>query len=79
MKPMPDNSIEWYELVDHEWALIRTDPAPALSSHEHSTLGDINFTGDISANGDKGLTGERTLAGYTLTFKKGLLVGFSAP
>jgi len=38
-----------------------------------------NFIGTISADGETGLTGTRTVAGYTLTFKKGLLVGFQAP
>jgi len=45
--------------------------------HSHSTHGDINFTGTVSADGDVGLTGSKTIAGLgTLTFKKGLLVGF---
>lgn len=46
---------------------------------ETDQQGRVNFTGTISAGGDEGLTGQRTIAGYTLTFKKGLLVGFQAP
>ena len=47
--------------------------------HSHPTHGDINFTGIVSADEEAGLTGTRTISGYTLTFKKGLLVGFQAP
>lgn len=48
-------------------------------AHSHATHGDINFTGTVSADGEAGLTGQKTIAGYTFTFKKGLLVGFQAP
>ena len=46
-------------------------------THTHPTHGDINFTGTISADGEAGLTGSRTIDGHTLTFKNGILVGYS--
>jgi len=46
---------------------------------ESSDCGDINFTGTISVDGEAGLTGTRTIDGHTLTFKNGILVGYSAP
>ena len=63
------------EFEDGGWVLKET---LSLASHSHPTHGNINFTGSISADGDAGLTGQRTIARYTLTFKKGLLVGFQA-
>lgn len=78
-KPLPDGSKEWYEPSDGGWIKVKTDSAPALLNHSHATHGDINFTGTVSADGDEGLTGQKTIAGYTFTFKKGLLVGFQAP
>mgnify|MGYP001565343791 CR=1 FL=1 len=80
-KVFPDNSKEWYHFNKdtQSWVLDLTEPAPALIDHSHPTHGDINFTGTVSADGDEGLTGQKTIAGYTFTFKKGLLVGFQAP
>ena len=59
--------------------LVDALDSKATASHSHPTHSDINFTGSVSADGDTGLTGQRTIAGYTLAFKKGLLVGFQAP
>lgn len=78
---MPDDSVQWWELTD-SWHLIRIDPplaSLAVANHTHDTHGDINFIGIVSADGDIGLTGQKTIAGYTFTFKKGLLTGFQAP
>ena len=63
---------------DEYSALKRDLNALDVPSPESPDCGDINFTGIVSADGDEGLTGTRTIAGYTLTFKKGLLVGFQA-
>lgn len=79
LRILPDGTREWYEPDDDSWQLVKTEPACAELDHSHPEHGDINFTGTVSADGDAGLTGQRTLAGYTLTFKKGLLVGFQAP
>lgn len=79
LKILHDGSREWYEQVDGSWLLIKSECAPAPADHSHPTHGDINFTGSVSADGSGGLTGQRTIGGYTLTFKKGLLVGFQAP
>uniref|UniRef100_A0A6M3L136 Uncharacterized protein n=1 Tax=viral metagenome TaxID=1070528 RepID=A0A6M3L136_9ZZZZ len=79
LKILPNGSREWYEKNDGGWTLVESEEAPATVNHSHTELGDINFTGTISVDGDEGLTGERTVGGYTLTFKKGLLVGFQAP
>lgn len=67
---------EIFENQDGSWVLRAT---LSLGEHSHPEHGDINFTGSVSADGDEGLTGERIVQGYTLTFKKGLLVGFQAP
>lgn len=48
-----------------------------IPSHGHTELGNINFIGTISTAGQQGLTGSRTIGGLTITFKNGLLVGFS--
>lgn len=79
LKILPDGSREWCERTDGGWAVVKSEAAPAIADHSHPTHGDINFTGTVSADGDGGLSGTRTIAGYTLTFKKGLLVGFQAP
>ena len=72
---------KWFELSPDasEWVekLDETDKAPL--AHTHTELENLNITGVLSAAGDAGLTGSRTIQGYTLTFKKGLLVGFEAP
>jgi len=82
------SSGQWYKWNGGTWQLsfdpiTQTEMDEALTtksdiSHTHTALGDINFTGTVSADGDEGLTGERTVGGYTLTFKKGLLVGFQS-
>ncbi len=79
IKPIPDGSIEYYQSSNTGWVKILTIPAPASANHSHPTHGNINFTGTIQADGDTGLSGTKTIAGYTFTFKKGLLVGFQAP
>ncbi len=78
MKPLPDGGKEWYEIQNGAWAKVKTEPAPALADHIHAALGDINFTGTVSVNGDAGITGSRLILGVgTLTFKKGILTGFT--
>lgn len=72
----PDTVVHATELGD---ALSALTAIYATIAHSHTELGSINFTGPVSADGETGLTGTRTVAGYTLTFKKGLLVGFQAP
>jgi len=69
---------QWYELNSEgtAWALSHDEPALSLEGHSHPTHGDIDFTGTVKADGDEGLTGQRTIGGHTLTFKKGLLVGY---
>ena len=76
---LPDGTRKWFERADDGWQLVRTEDAPATVQHSHPTLSDTNFIGTVSADGSQGLTGQRTVAGYILTFKKGLLVGFQAP
>ena len=75
LKPV-ECGIELYSYIGGEWVKQTTI---SYDTHSHSTHGDINFIGTLSADGDAGLTGQRTIAGYVLTFKKGLLVGFQAP
>jgi len=75
--PMPGDR-QIYEYQDGSWVLIDTQPA-SVPEHSHAEHGDINFTGKIAADGEEGLTGQRTLQGYTLKYKKGLLIGFQAP
>lgn len=72
LKPLEDGTLEFYEIVNNEWQLIKSVPpkCPAVIAT------DINFSGDIYAAGDKGITGSRTVGGYTIMFKKGILVGF---
>lgn len=81
LKILPDGAREWWSFNKdtQQWDLDNIEPASALLDHSHPTHGDIDFTGTISANGDQGLTGQKTIAGYTFTFKKGLLTGFQAP
>lgn len=79
LKILPDGSREWYEKTDSGFVKVKDEVASASANHSHLTHGDINFTGTVSADGDEGLTGEKTVKGYTLTFKKGLLVGFQPP
>lgn len=78
----PSSDLSSWELItDLETALgesaVQSMIDSAISSHSHPEHGDINFTGGVSADGASGLSGQRTLHGYTLTFSKGLLVGFS--
>lgn len=40
---------------------------------------DINFTGTVLADGHKGISGTRVTAIGTLTFRKGILTGFTPP
>jgi hypothetical protein len=79
LKILASGAREYYEWVGNDWVLVKTEAAPATGDHVHTTLGDLNITGTLSANGDAGVTGQRVIQGYTLTFKKGLLVGFQAP
>jgi hypothetical protein len=65
-----DASDTWYAWHNGEWEEI------SLSGHNHSELGDINFTGSISTGGNAGLTGSRTVHDKKLTFTNGLLTGF---
>lgn len=62
------------EFNDGAWAEVAT---LSMAGHNHPTLGDVNFTGTISADGEQGITGQRTIAGHTITFRNGILVGFS--
>lgn len=77
LKINPDGSKNWYEWLNNQWTLVKSEAAPASADHSHSELGDINFTGEISVGGDSGITGSRTIQGHTITFKKGILTGFS--
>jgi len=60
---------KWYKWNGSSWIAIS---APLMAIPEN--LGNVNFTGTVKVDGDQGLTGQRTIQGYTLTFKKGLLV-----
>lgn len=51
----------------------------ADAEHAHATHGDINLTGTVSVNGDRGVTGTKVTPIGTLTFKEGILVGFTPP
>ena len=84
----PDGSRDWFAKLDGAWSLQKSELAPSLPGHnhdgeyaapDHSHLnhGDINFTGGISVNGDGGVTGSKTVAGHTITFKNGILTGFT--
>lgn len=77
-------SDDWSDVVNQDISIAIGTHAALPDAHHpqehtHPTLGNINFTGTISSGGETGLTGTRTIAGYTLTFKNGLLVGFQAP
>lgn len=76
---LPSNVIETNELAAAVAEHASLPDAHHLQTHSHPTLGDINFTGTISADGQAGLTGSRTIDGHTLTFKNGILVGYTAP
>ena len=65
---------KWHKWNGSSW---EAKSVPLIAVPEN--LGNTNFIGTVSADGDQGLTGQRTIQGYTLTFKKGLLVGFQAP
>ena len=76
--------LAWLGIADPEGVVEDSECVSRMASkadaeHTHEEHGDINFTGTVSADGEEGLTGQRTVQGYTLTFKKGLLVGFEAP
>lgn len=75
---------KWLRCDSETGVLFRYNPetggydiAISVAEHTHSELGDINFTGTISTAGQQGITGSRTIGGYTITFKNGLLVGFT--
>ncbi len=72
LKPI-DNALEVYELGEGGWTLQATI---SLTSHEHATHGNINFTGTISAGGEAGLSGTKVLDGKQLTFTNGILTGY---
>ena len=75
---MPDiPKFFWFNKTDGSWYERITDTWEKTTESSRA-IGDINFMGTVSADGDEGLTGQRTLGGYTLTCKKGLLVGFEA-
>lgn len=38
LRILPDGSREWYELVGNDWTPVKTEAAPALASHTHSSL-----------------------------------------
>lgn len=61
------------------YQVTSTDPLTWGVVELSGNFGNVNFTGTVSADGNQGLTGAKTIAGYTFTFKKGLLVGFQAP
>ncbi len=46
------SGVEIYELEEGSWVLRST---VSLTSHEHPTHGDIDFTGTISAGGEQGI------------------------
>lgn len=73
IKPV-DGVLEFYEKVNGEWSLVHTQTPHCPAQVDN----DVNFTGDIYAGGEKGLTGSRTIGGYTITFKNGILTGFTS-
>ena len=78
LKILEDGSKEWYELVDDTWTLVKSEAAPASIDHNHTALGNINFTGTVSVGGNVGLTGTRTVGAYKLTFSQGILTGIES-
>lgn len=55
-KPLPDGSKEWYEPSDGGWTLVRTDSAPAVLDHTHTSFKELDVIETLSADGDKGVT-----------------------
>lgn len=85
--PATDNRYTWYQPSTGKWFELNAtmtewvevaDEDKAEADHTHTEFENLNIIGTLSADGDEGLTGQRTFGGYTLTFKKGLLVGFSS-
>jgi len=63
-----------FEFTNGAWVEVAR---VSLADHSHSEHGNVNFTGTVSVSGERGLTGQMTIANHTLTFKEGILVGFS--
>ena len=77
--PDPTNKYSWYKPSTREFFELVEGAWTKVGQTDITELVDLNITGDLRANGDLGLTGSKVIQGYTLTFKKGLLVGFQAP
>jgi len=75
LKINPDGSREWYEKVDDDFTLVKSEPTPVSADHTHAEHGDINFTGNIQADGYDGLNERVTIGTKKLTFKEGICIG----
>ncbi len=77
LKLKPDGSVEHYEPSAGGFVLVGTDPAPAAASHEHPTMGDVDFKGNITVAGEHTETLKLAIKGTgTLVFTCGLLTYF---
>ena|SRR3990170_3755364 len=72
----------WFKPSTHQWFKHNGEweeiPLPDQFTNGYFS-GNVNIEGELSAGGLRGLTGQKTIAGYTFSFKEGLLVGFSTP